>query len=279
MKHKREENPLLVSIIMTVYNVAPYLSEAIESVVKQTYKNLEIIIIDDGSTDESGIICDQYVKTDKRIKVIHQNNQGLSMARNLGLDMITGEVIAFIDPDDLYRTDYVMTMIDIMTSEIVDLVVCKYASFKSTDKVNCNCFDNNMNSYSRIIYNRPKALQALVESKITSHVWNKLYSAKLWKNIRFPKGHVYEDIDTTYQILNLCEMVCVLDCQLYFHRIREGSIVNNVSQKLIEDYLLASSHFDSFIKQNIPELFTVNHLHKRRQRMLHQMVFFLYYSS
>ena len=100
----------LVSVIIPVYNVEPYLKEALDSVLDQSYQNLEIILIDDGSTDRSGKICDDYSETDDRIRVIHQENKGLSSARNKGLDLMHGELVAFLDPDDAYHPDYVSAM-------------------------------------------------------------------------------------------------------------------------------------------------------------------------
>lgn len=116
----------LVSVIVPVYNVKPYLHESIESVLNHTYKNYELIIIDDGSTDGSELICDKYQKNDKRIRVIHQNNKGLSGARNTGLDVMHGDVVAFLDSDDAFLPDFLQVMVQTMISDNVDIVVCDY---------------------------------------------------------------------------------------------------------------------------------------------------------
>ena len=113
----------LISIIIPVFNVRPYLETALESVIRQTYSHLEIIVIDDGSADGSGVICDEFAKRDERIKVIHQENRGLSSARNTGIDMMSGDAVAFLDPDDSYHPDYIKAMAEAMERENADIVV------------------------------------------------------------------------------------------------------------------------------------------------------------
>lgn len=116
----------LISIIMPVYNVEQYLNYCMESILAQDYKNLEIILIDDGSTDSSGDMCDEYAKNDSRIKVIHKKNGGLSSARNIGIEVMTGKYMTFVDPDDYIRIDYVSRMYKYILEDETDLVVCSY---------------------------------------------------------------------------------------------------------------------------------------------------------
>ncbi len=123
----------LVSIIIPVYNVAPFLRESLDSAINQTYKNLEIILVDDGSTDESGIICDEYAKLDTRIKVIHQKNQGLSAARNTGLDIMKGSIVSFLDSDDAFYPDTIKTMVETMQNQNSDIVSCNYEVFETEE--------------------------------------------------------------------------------------------------------------------------------------------------
>lgn len=126
----------MISVIVPVYNVEPYLEEAIESVIHQTYTDLEIILVDDGSTDDSGKICDRYQKKDSRIKVVHQENRGLSAARNAGLDICKGEMIAFLDSDDAFCTDMLQKMSDAMLESGADIVECNYAEYKGVHSMN-----------------------------------------------------------------------------------------------------------------------------------------------
>ena len=126
---------MLVSVIIPVYNVESYLEEALDSVLNQSYDNLEIIIIDDGSTDSSGQICDNYEKKDERVYVIHQEHRGLSAARNTGLDIMTGEAVAFLDSDDAFNQDFIKVLADIMEKENVDVVVCNHTVHNTIDKM------------------------------------------------------------------------------------------------------------------------------------------------
>ena len=132
------DNSSLVSVIIPVFNVQPFLSEALDSVIQQTYRNLEIILIDDGSRDGSEEICDEYARRDERIVVIHQKNKGLSAARNAGLDIMSGNAIVFLDPDDAFQPDYIKAMMTEMICQEADLVICKYALLNSTGKMTKN---------------------------------------------------------------------------------------------------------------------------------------------
>lgn len=267
-------NNKTVSVIIPVHNVASYLEEAIESVINQTYNNLEIIIIDDGSTDESGQICDNYACKDSRIQVVHQENRGLSAARNCGLDMMTGYAVAFLDSDDAYHPDFIRIMIESMDCNDVDLVVCQYTCHHTCKKMVLKAGDNTTPSISFGVHDRIVALNALADGSIKSNVWNKLYKRYLWEMMRFPEGHVYEDIDTIYKIVFRCESVCVINELLYMHRIHAESISNKCSPESIRDWLIASFNFDSFIERNIPCIFNQKQLNRKRQSMLGQMIFF-----
>ena len=240
------ESNLLVSIIIPVFNVAPYLVEALNSVISQTYENLEIVIIDDGSTDESGHICDEYKEKDNRIIVVHQENKGLSTARNIGLGLISGDAIAFLDSDDAYHPDFVRKMVDAMIREKADLVICKSTVHNTSGNMSQNGQDQMFPSLGKGKYDRVTALQALVDRSIDHTVWNKLYSRRLWGNIRFPDGCVFEDVDTTYRIIDNCRSIYVLNEPLYLHRKRPESITETRSRKNINDWRLAFSHLELF---------------------------------
>ena len=267
-------NVELISIIIPVYNVAPYLAEALESATHQTYKELEIIIIDDGSTDGSGIICDEYAKRDDRIRVVHQENRGLSAARNTGLDMITGDAVAFLDSDDAYHPDYVSTMVGTMNRENADVVICRFTIYKTTGKMVLGNENKTYPVAQNGIYDRNNALRILVDGTINPGVWNKLYRGKLWKEVRFPVGHVYENVDTTYRVFDLCETAYVLDKSLYMYRKRPEAITEVVSEDSIADWLLARSHFEEYITENTPGLFTEEDLKRFYRSRINQMISF-----
>ena len=266
------ENDCLVSIIIPVYNVKPYLIEALDSVLYQTYKNLEIIVIDDGSTDGSGALCDKYSEKDRRVLVLHQENKGLSSARNAGLDLMHGDAVVFLDPDDAYHPDYVNAMMTAMISEKADIVLCQYTVHKTTDRIRQTGREKTQPQAKQGMYDRESALRALADGMINVSVWNKLYRRELWRDIRFPDGHVYEDIDTTYKVFHICRTVYALKQPLYLHRKRPGSITDTCSWENINDRNLAFAHFETFIEANTPEIFTIEQLNKRRQGRLNGMI-------
>lgn len=252
------------SIIIPVYNVQSYLAEALESVIHQTYSNLEILIIDDGSTDGSGEICDEYAVKDNRIHVIHQENKGLSAARNVGLDMMTGEVVAFLDSDDAYYPEFVEKMIAAMIRNQADLVICRYASRETSERMRSDDLEYTGPSIPAGIYDRKQALEARLNGKINNAVWNKLYRKSIWSHIRFLEGHVFEDWDTIYKILNLSDITVVLDESLYFYRVRSESICSTFSWKNFSDMMYISSRVEAFITENLTDVLSEEMLQKER---------------
>ncbi len=260
----KKEFPL-VSVIIPVYNVAPYLREALDSVVRQTYRNLDVIIVDDGSTDGSEAICEGY-RSDSRVRIIHQENRGLSNARNKGLDLAKGEYIAFLDSDDAYEPEFAERMLEAM--ENADVAICRY-------EVHRGMLDKGGRTEPSIkegCYDRKEALRALMESSINFSVWNKFYRKELWSRIRFPDGHNYEDVDTIYRILDVCDQIRVLNRTLYLHRKRPGSITDTPTEKNLEDRKLAFDHLAAFVEEHIPGVFGEEHLMKVRQMNLGSMM-------
>lgn len=268
------EDNWLVSVIIPVYNVESFLPEALSSVCDQTYTNLEILVIDDGSTDLSGVICDEYAIKDSRVKVIHQVNRGLSAARNVGLNIMHGDAVAFLDPDDKYLPNYILSMISAMQDKDVDVVICKNVAICSTEKLELMGNTIPEPSIPSGIYSRIETLQARADGSINPNVWNKLYNRRLWKDIRFPEGHVYEDIATIHLVLNLCVKIFVLEDVLYIRRIRRGSITRTMSEKNTTDYLWALTQFEEFVELNMPHIFRLEHLKYVRRLRLHQLLIY-----
>lgn len=249
-------NVELVSIIIPVYNVAPYLAEALDSAIYQTYENLEIILVDDGSTDGSGEICDEYAEEDNRVRVIHQKNRGLSAARNAGLDVMNGSAVAFLDSDDAYHPDYVRAMLKAMNSLETDIVICRFTIHNTTDRMEPNASDIHYPEVRCGIYDRNSALRILVDGKINPGVWNIMYRRELWKEVRFPVGRVYENVDTIYRLFDLSWKSVVLDQSLYMYRRRPGAITGVVSERYISDWVIARTNFENYIRDNIPSAYT-----------------------
>lgn len=249
------DNDKLVSIIIPVFNVRPFLIEALDSVLDQTYRNLEIIVINDGSTDGSGKICDEYARKDVRVVVIHQENKGLSSARNAGLKRMSGEIVAFLDSDDAYHPDYINTMMDTMMREKADLVICRYTLHYTTGRMRDIGNEKQRPMTVSGLYDRVSALRTLAAGTLNVNVWNKLYKRELWKNIRFRDGHVYEDNEVAYKIIDVCKRVYVIDASLYLHRKWDGSITATWLGNHFCDKIFALSIILSFIEEHMQELF------------------------
>ena len=262
-----------VSVIVPVYNVKEYVREALDSLAAQRYRNLEILVVDDGSTDGSGEICDEYAQADTRFRVIHQENRGLSGARNTALDIMTGDLVMFLDPDDAYDPETVGKLVEVRKREQADLALCRYAVCRTTDRMNLSAARTKIRpSGLPGSYSREEALRALADRKINISVWNKIYRRELWEGIRFPAGQVFEDMPTTYRILNRTEKLYVLDEILCLHRIHHGSITMTFSEKNIRDHLLAFSMRDSYVREQIRDVFSGEQLFRMKQSCLESMM-------
>lgn len=225
----------LISIVIPVYNVRQYIDRCIQSVLAQNYKNLEILLIDDGSTDGSGLACDIYAESDSRIRVIHKENGGLSDARNVGIQTARGDYIAFIDADDYVHKAFIDTMIKYQRQNQADIVICRYVKgssdafpAKRTDNIKC-CVFNSKEMLTQW-HSRFKHIETVA--------WNKLYAKQLFidSNIMFPYGCNNEDVQTTHLLVNASKRVCVIDAKLYYYFQRSESITNGViSEKSIHD--------------------------------------------
>ena len=223
-------NELLVSVIIPVYNVSCYLPQCLESVISQTYRNLEIIVIDDGSTDDSGIICDKYADKDERIHVIHSQNRGLASARNIILENASGDYISFIDSDDWIEPHAINTLLKTAIITEADIVSARYCLEYVGRTVH-----RPMETIDGHTYFGQGILSAFAEGKFSNVVWNKFYRAECFRDLRFPDGHNYEDVATVWKIMkNLAESggtVTVLPNELIHFRVRKSSISHTCTLK------------------------------------------------
>lgn len=204
-----------ISIIMPIYNVDKYLQKSLDTVINQTYSNLEIILVDDGSTDESGRICDEYEKKDERIRVIHKENGGLSDARNAGLTASTGKLIGFVDPDDYIDLNMYSILVDALKRESAEIAFCGYMEVGNRSEV--YTFENR-------VYTKAEAMKGLLRNQIPSFAWNKLYKRELFDNLRFKVGFRYEDVRIMHKIFVRAEKVVSISAPQYFYYIRDDSI-------------------------------------------------------
>ena len=241
----------LISVIVPIYNVEKYLNKCVDSIISQTYKNLEIILVDDGSSDNCPKICDKYADSDSRIKVVHKKNGGLSDARNAGLKIATGEYIFFIDSDDWIKPQTLLCMMETAQKYSADIVECNvmyYYDNKNEEKYNDDQFavyDNNASIMSAYIK----------DYNIKTVVWNKLYKRTIINDTCFEFGKYHEDEFFTYQILAKTNKLVHLDEYFYCYYQREGSIMGSSFSLKHLDSLEAALRRSEFIKTNYPNLY------------------------
>lgn len=239
----------LISVIIPVYNVEDYLEKCIQSVINQTYTNLEIILVNDGSTDKSGQICDKYSKIDERIIVIHKKNGGLSDARNAGIDRATGKYIGFVDSDDYIDKE----MYNIMYNNIIFnnanvSIVNRYYTFSDGRKELRYKIDDQIR-----IMNNLEAIEEMNNfSTFDMAAWDKLYEIKLFEDIRFPVGKLSEDFYIMYLIFEKCKRVVFDSKPLYYYFQRDNSISRN--KKINFDFIEAAKQQMNYIENKYPEL-------------------------
>ena len=239
----------LISIIIPVYKVEKYLEKCIESVLKQTYTNLQVILVDDGSPDNCGKICDEYAKKDSRIEVIHKVNGGLSDARNVGIAKAKGKYIGFVDSDDYIKEDMYEILINLIKEYDADVSICNlYDVIEGKEYIRNK--ENGIKEYNRIDILK----EVLLDKNIQSYAWNKLYKKELFNEIKYPIGKKYEDIGTTFYIFEKCNKVVVTSEPEYYYLKRADSLVNNVIESTVLDYTEIIIQRYLYTQKNIEEL-------------------------
>lgn len=226
-------NQPLITVVVPIYNVEKYLKECVDSILTQTYRNLEIILVDDGSPDQCGALCDEYGRKDERVKVIHQENKGLSGARNSATDIARGEYITYVDSDDYIEPNMIETLYEELQKNHAQMSVISAEIFFEDETKVSNGHGNQI-----FVYNKEKALDCfLFNDYLTPCVCGKLYDNKLWKEIRCPEGKLFEDQFTTYKLIDLCEKIVYVTTPLYHYRKRAGSIGHsNFSKRTYDLY-------------------------------------------
>lgn len=210
----------LISVIVPCYNVEEYLPRCVESVLNQTYRNLEILLVDDGSPDRCGEICDGYAAVDSRVKVIHKENGGLSDARNVALDVMKGEYVTFVDSDDYVAADYVEYLYKLIVKEKACLSVMNFQPFvEGTMPKDCG------GEIAINIFSVEGALiQMFYQQAFDTAAWGKMYHSLLFDEVRYPKNLLYEDLATTYRLIMKCSQIVCSDYRGYFYLHRSTSI-------------------------------------------------------
>lgn len=242
----------LISVIVPIYKVEDYLPRCVDSLINQSYRNLEIILVDDGSPDKCPTICDDYASKDSRIKVIHKENGGLSDARNAGMAVINGRYVSFIDSDDYISLNFFEILYNTIKSEKSDIVECGVVK----------CYeDNHIDEYKDdleiVSYETQSALSELIAEDIfKQHVWNKLYKTDLVLDIPYVVGKLNEDEFWTYQVFGKAKKVTKINITMYFYFQRESSIMGNKYSLRRLDALEGKINRQEYIEKNYPELST-----------------------
>lgn len=243
----------MVSVIIPVYNVERYLNRCVDSVLNQTYQNLEIILVDDGSPDRCGAICDEYSKRDNRITVIHKKNGGLSDARNAGLDIATGEYLYFVDSDDWIAESAIEQLIAVFNKDdAIDIVAGCSVDVHERDGT---LFETrySITPGSKKVLSKAEAIKDNLLHGWAA--WNKLYKLRLFADVRFPVGVINEDEAILLHVLDKIRKVAQIGIPTYYYFLRENSITTSkFSEKKMDWFTNCVSNCE-FIKMNYPELY------------------------
>ena len=240
-----------ISVIIPVYNVEKYLSACMESIINQTYKNLEIILVNDGSTDSCPQICEEYAAKDNRIKVIHKKNGGLSDARNIGLKQATGDLISFVDSDDVVSLGFYQKLLNAFIENNADIAECAFLKFEKENAMNEAKEDSCPNAE---IFETEKALGQLLEGPLSICVWNKIYKKEVIEDIDFPVNKINEDEYWTYKVFAKAKKIVKIYNELYFYRQQATSIMGSGYSLKRLDGLQAHEERLAYLKENYPEL-------------------------
>ncbi len=248
------ESQPLISIIVPVRNVAVLLYHNIDTLISQTYKNLEIILINDGSSDSSGTICDKLAKKDSRIKVIHQNHRGVSCARNAGLEQATGEYIGFMDADDFVSLNFYEFLYKTLVNNNADIAECNFIKTEIQKAIFDTFTPPIQDEETLDIYTSDEALRLLHDDNLHTCIkavalWNKLYKKELWDGIRFPEFKIYEDEMTTYKVLDKCNKIVSSNQILYAYIQRNTFYIKKNFDMHRFDVIEAYENYLLFFKQ------------------------------
>lgn len=240
-------NDFLISIIVPIYKVEEYLPQCIESITRQTYSRLEIILVDDGSPDNCGKICDIYGNKDARIKIIHKKNGGLSSARNAGVLIAQGEWIMFVDADDVISKFTCERLLQIAKESAVDIVIGDVTKFYYDREIKNS---DRLETKKEIRYlSREEAIQQYFYRKFAGYACGKLYRTDIVKNINFPNGKLFEDAFTVYKYIEKAKGVAVIPDELYYYRQRKGGIIHSSYDTRQLDIIFANQEARLYFKK------------------------------
>lgn len=230
-----------ISIVVPVYNVENYLDQCIVSILNQSFDNFELLLIDDGSTDRSSSICKEYLKRDNRVRYFYKQNGGLSDARNFGLKHIRGEFVSFIDSDDWVESNYLAYLFNAIQTNRADISTCVYTVCSETGKKPWK----NLPVEAKVLSSRDALISMLYSETINVCAHSKLFRSSLFLDVRFPYGKHFEDVGTTYKLIQRSELVAVGGAPLYNYVMRKGSITHSVNPSIFDRAELAKTAYEN----------------------------------
>ena len=245
------ESNALISVIVPVYNAEKYLEKCVDSILGQTHRELEIILVDDGSTDSSGAICDRYAELDARVVVLHKENGGQATARNMALDIAGGAYIGFVDSDDYIAPPMYSTLLSALTENGCEISVCaRYTVGEMTgEEKPVFCSENSLLLTSK------EALRRLcVYDRVDSSPCDKLFKKELFDGIRFPAGYICEDVDVVYRLLDRAEKIVHCGRPMYYYLQRAGSTSRSSFSEKTRGLEIYHKRVYEFVKEKHPEL-------------------------
>lgn len=252
-ENDQKQEKELISIIVPIYNVENYLENCLNSILNQTYKNIEIVLVNDGSKDNSEKICKEFASKDNRIKYIIQENQGLSAARNSGIRESSGQYYIFIDSDDYVNIHFVEELYNTLIKTNADIAICDYKKVYENKILDINCEENGMIE----VYEGRGKFSNLYNNKsvITTVAWNKIYKKYLFNNIKYPVGKIHEDEYIIFDILNEAKKVAYTSCEYYYYLQRKNSITGNYKINRITILEGLYNRLENFRKQGEKKLY------------------------
>lgn len=250
-------NEELISVIVPIYKVEQYLRKCIDSILNQTYKKLEIILVDDGSPDSCGKICDEYANIDERIKVIHKKNGGLSDARNVGIDMANGEYIVFIDSDDYIEMDYIEYLFNLLKNNNCKMSICShYVETIENKRIDYG------KKYSTTVMNTEECMRRMLcDEGFSVSAWAKMYKKELFANVKYPINKLCEDNGTTYKLIRQCEKIAYGNLSKYIYVKRENSIMTGKFNLKKMDLVELTDNMANELEMDFSSI--INAIHRR----------------
>lgn len=241
----------MISVVVPIFKVEKYLVDCVESIINQTYKDLEIILVDDGSPDNCGKMCDDYAIKDSRVKVIHKANGGLSDARNAGICAAHGEYITFVDSDDFLDENMIEYLYTAIRKNNVDIACCQRQEINE-----CGKLLKSKRKYNTLVINGNEECmhEFLSNPQMDTVAWGKLYVTSMFDDIRYPVGRYNEDVFTTYKLISKCKSIFVGENKYYYYRIRTNSIMTTTFNRKHLDAIVGNEERAAFIKDNYPKL-------------------------